>query len=287
MNNSNGLNGSKGLGSLGTRILSAIIALSILFAAVYFFGAQGLKLVVTFVVAIGIYELLPMLQINFRNKLTRLSYYFLFLSVFILNCQLPNLKDLFFSVTILMVCALALIKQRHSSSSNLQSAANFISMSCLGLFYIGVLPSFVYQILDQPQGVFWFLSLLFVVFAGDVFAYFFGLFFGRHKLLETVSPKKTIEGAIGGLLGSILVGGLCAYFLLDASIFSMLVISLLAGVFAQFGDLFESLLKRIADIKDSGQIMPGHGGVLDRIDGVLFASPIFLIASIILQKYHS
>jgi phosphatidate cytidylyltransferase len=109
--------------------------------------------------------------------------------------------------------------------------------------------------------------------ASDTLAYFVGSAFGRHKLCPAISPGKTIEGALGGLLGSVagvvLMGWLCGLPLLH-----MFFLSLLIGVAAPMGDLAESVLKRFTGVKDSGNILPGHGGILDRFDAVMFSAPV-------------
>ncbi len=120
------------------------------------------------------------------------------------------------------------------------------------------------------------LTLFIIVFSGDTGAYFGGRLMGRHKLAPTISPKKTVEGTVFGLAASVGGAFLAATYLvpqLDAT--EMLVMGLLCGTVAQVGDLAESLFKRAMDTKDSGRILPGHGGMLDRIDGVLFADPVF------------
>ncbi len=126
------------------------------------------------------------------------------------------------------------------------------------------------------------LVLFAVVWMGDTAAYFGGKYTGKHKLHPKVSPKKTIEGSIWGVIGSV-VGALFIDFLFTSPFgFGELVaIGLLGGVLEQVGDLSESVLKRSANVKDSGTLLPGHGGMLDRIDGLLFAGPIvfFFLAS--------
>lgn len=117
-----------------------------------------------------------------------------------------------------------------------------------------------------------------VVFFGDTGAYFAGRSLGKRKLYELLSPKKTIEGSIGGLAAS--VGGalLCrALFAEEVSVVTCIALGIGGGAIAQAGDLAESALKRACGVKDSGNILPGHGGMLDRIDGLLFALPIFAI----------
>ena len=121
-----------------------------------------------------------------------------------------------------------------------------------------------------------------ILWANDTGAYLVGKFFGKHKLLEAVSPKKTWEGLIGGAAAAIVLG----YFLfsLMPSTFPRMdwvVISIIVAVFANIGDLIESQIKRIKGVKDSGKLLPGHGGVLDRFDGLLIALPLVIIYLII------
>jgi len=111
-------------------------------------------------------------------------------------------------------------------------------------------------------------------FATDIFAYFTGTLLGRHKLAPRISPKKTVEGAIGGVLGSVLFCGLFGYFFLPAGFVDCIALGVLGGVVSQVGDLSASVLKRGLGVKDWGALIPGHGGVLDRIDSMLFTAPL-------------
>jgi phosphatidate cytidylyltransferase len=115
----------------------------------------------------------------------------------------------------------------------------------------------------------------------DSGAYFAGRFFGRHLLFPTLSPKKTVEGSLGGLLLTVLVVAPISYQLLDFNLTEALVIAAGVSVFSQCGDLFESALKRILDVKDLGKVFPGHGGVLDRIDSLLFTAPAVYYISLL------
>ncbi|MDR1271756.1 MAG: phosphatidate cytidylyltransferase [Clostridiales Family XIII bacterium] len=110
-------------------------------------------------------------------------------------------------------------------------------------------------------------------FGCDIFAYFTGMAIGRHKLCPGISPKKTVEGSIGGIVGSIAVCGVYGYFLIEGGFVTSLVLGALCGVTAQFGDLTASVMKRSLGIKDWGTLIPGHGGILDRFDSVLFTAP--------------
>jgi phosphatidate cytidylyltransferase len=133
-----------------------------------------------------------------------------------------------------------------------------------------------------PQGHVWLLLALMVVWAADTGAYFAGRRFGRRKLAPAISPNKTVEGLAGGLLAAVLVAVALAP-LAGATLAELplvALVALLAAVFSVFGDLFESLLKRQAGVKDSGALLPGHGGMLDRVDGVLAALPMFAVGKI-------
>lgn len=121
--------------------------------------------------------------------------------------------------------------------------------------------------------------------AGDSAAFFVGKAAGKHKLSEILSPKKTTEGLAGGMVGSLLVGGLLGYLFLGSVPFGLLV-GLTAGILGPMGDLFKSALKREIGIKDFGSIIPGHGGVLDRFDSLLFTAPVVVILVMTYGSWH-
>ncbi len=151
----------------------------------------------------------------------------------------------------------------------------FMCRLLLGVVYVGFLTSHLLFLHALPNGNLWLIFLVGVTAGSDSAAYFCGRAFGKHKLCPNVSPNKTIEGAIGGLLGAVLISYLLAIWLLPSEQ-SIYVIALaipltVAGI---LGDLFESVLKRGTGVKDSGTILQGHGGILDRVDSMLFAGPI-------------
>lgn len=120
-----------------------------------------------------------------------------------------------------------------------------------------------------------FIWLVFITaFGTDIMAYFSGYFFGKHKLCPVISPKKTIEGAVGGTLGSMILCGVFGYFFMPDFLIHCLIIGLLGAVVSQFGDLTASIFKRKMGIKDYGNLIPGHGGIMDRFDSVLFTAPL-------------
>ena len=150
-----------------------------------------------------------------------------------------------------------------------------VSTLAFGILYVPLLLSFLALLRSEPHGVSWIFLLMVIVMCGDSAAYYVGSSFGRTKLYPAVSPNKSIEGSLGGLVGSF--GGALvakAVFFSELSILDCLATALAMGVLGQLGDLFESLLKRSCGVKDSGTIIPGHGGILDRLDSVLFAAPV-------------
>ncbi len=270
------------MSSLRTRIISAVIAIGIILALFYFWNVTGLKIVVVFAALAGARELTRFLFAGITK--THLSYLFYTfnLLIFALSSWRPLYSGLIYSFFFVCFCVFSISISRRSSELNTVAAIQ--AKAALGFFYVGLLPAFAYQILDLPQGLYWFFTLLCVVFAGDIGAFAVGIGFGQKKIMPNISPKKTFEGAVGGLIFSFLAGLSCSFFFPEISKFSFCILSIATGVIAQFGDYFESLLKRVANVKDSGGLMPGHGGVLDRIDGVLFACPIFLLGAIVLEK---
>ena len=105
-------------------------------------------------------------------------------------------------------------------------------------------------------------------------AYFTGYFLGKHKLCPKISPKKTIEGSIGGIIGSVVLSALFGYFFFERILIHCIIIGIIGGIVSQFGDLTASVFKRKMGIKDYGNLIPGHGGILDRFDSVLFTAPM-------------
>ena len=143
-----------------------------------------------------------------------------------------------------------------------------------GILYVGWLLSHLVALRGLDAGRNWVFFALFVTWASDTTAFFIGRRFGRHKLAPNISPGKTWEGTMGGILGAIIVSILfftATPFHLPLTYWQAIPLSILVSIFGQVGDLVESLLKRNMGVKDSGKLMPGHGGVLDRMDSIIFA----------------
>ena len=159
------------------------------------------------------------------------------------------------------------------------SGAGFKPLWWLGGAIYITLPLYsIYWLRGQENGVMWVYYALFVVFAMDVGGYFAGRLIGGPKLAPKISPKKTWAGLLGGIALSLVIGvGFHTYAGVGASIGLVLVASALFAVWSQVGDLFESRLKRLSGLKDTGGLIPGHGGILDRVDGLVFALPLIVI----------
>ncbi len=147
-----------------------------------------------------------------------------------------------------------------------------------GPIYVGGLLASVGRLHQLDRGGAWVLFAMWIAWASDTGAYFAGRYFGKTKLAPRVSPSKTVEGSLGGLAGS-LTGGLAAHFgfMPDLPLLDAVALALVGGALGQAGDLVESLVKRSTGVKDSGSILPGHGGLLDRVDALMFTSTTLLL----------
>jgi phosphatidate cytidylyltransferase len=157
-----------------------------------------------------------------------------------------------------------------------------IALTFLGIFYVG-LPLALLNLYYNPQlipgeyhpGLL--MGFFVILWSTDTFAYLTGKLIGKHKLFPRISPKKTWEGTLGGFLFGLVAAWVLSMFYHEFNLINWLVIAAIIAVFGTFGDLSESLLKRSLNIKDSGKVLPGHGGMLDRFDAALFASPAVFV----------
>lgn len=187
----------------------------------------------------------------------------------------------------LAVCTCVWLAACLANPGDVETGARRASIGSLALSYAALLVAVMVALyhrddhatgapFDTGRGAL--LGTFVMVFMGDTGAYFAGRAFGRHKLYELISPKKTVEGGIGGLLSSVAGGAITATWLLpQIPLLHGLLLGAICGVFGQAGDFAESLFKRATGTKDSGNLLPGHGGLLDRVDGVLFGAPVVLV----------
>ncbi len=187
----------------------------------------------------------------------------------------------FLVLMLLLLCVLYMATAEH-----LSSVISNLGITLFGIFYVGFLLSHIILIRNQTDGRAWVLFLIITVWAGDIIALFSGTLFGKHKLYPKISPNKTYEGLLGAIVGSVVIG------LLYASLFLpylnkgvCILVTIGMGILGQLGDFTESMIKRSAQVKDSGSLFPGHGGVLDRIDSFLFSTPfLFYLLPLLLKE---
>ncbi len=175
-----------------------------------------------------------------------------------------------------LVASVTLFVTWFFQEDNVKVAIDQISFTLFGVLYVAGLGGYYLLIRNLEDGGRLIIFLFFIVWLGDIVAYYWGKNFGKKPLAPVISPNKTIEGSIAGLAGSLAAGAITGYWFLDhIAMLHCLLVALICGIIGQFGDLAESLLKRQAGIKNSGNVLPGHGGILDRIDSLLFAGPAF------------
>ena len=185
-----------------------------------------------------------------------------------------------FFIVIACLFTFVLLFMRRENSQALSS----ISVTMFGLLYIAWFFSFFVKLKFLPQGALLVTFLILVTKMGDVGAYFAGRSIGRHSLIPRISPNKTVEGTIGGLIASIATALISRSYLPNYSFLHLLTLGLLLGILAQVGDLAESLIKRDCSVKDAGNNISGFGGMLDVIDSLLFTAPIFYLYVKVLIK---
>lgn len=158
---------------------------------------------------------------------------------------------------------------------DLTKVVHQLGLVFFGYFYVPLLLVHLGHLRALEMGREWVFLVLLLVMASDTAAYFTGISIGKRKLYPAISPNKSVEGALGGLAGSILATFAAkAWFLPILGVFDCLLLGLVLGAVGQVGDLFESMLKRSFGVKDSGVLVPGHGGILDRLDSLLFVFPL-------------
>lgn len=262
--------------NLTVRIISAFIFLSLLILSYFFLGSSGILFLGIVVSAVLIYEGGNLLSMNnLPSKFLKFYFYSSTALIFFFDLFIPmHFSIIYFMLLALFFFIISLfygVKKTEDISFLFQYQLKVV----FAWIYLGLMPAICLEILLHSDGDIWFLILLGMVFAGDIMAYVVGKAIGKHLVLPIISPKKTWEGALGGLFGTCLIA-IVAWYIKFKHVELGLILGCATTIsfFAQGGDFFESLLKRISNVKDSGHIMPGHGGLLDRVDGLLFAAPI-------------
>jgi phosphatidate cytidylyltransferase len=256
-----------------TRVLSGLALVPILFAIVWLLPPAYFAVLAAAAGAIGQWELYAMAKARGNEPMrivgTALG------SLLIINFYSPLYPYLGGPVFWTTLCVLTVLTVRLFSSRPVEGALEDIAVTLLGIFYVAMLFGFQVAIHAGSPGKRWLVFLFLAIWASDTGAYYAGTALGRHRLYEKISPKKSIEGLVGGTLASAVIAVLCKIWLVPALgwVEAALLGAFLALV-GTMGDLVESLIKRSAGVKDSGTLIPGHGGILDRMDSMLFAAPV-------------
>ena len=284
------------------RIATAVVLIPIVVVLILRAPIWALAFVAGTVALLTIHEFLKLTESYGVQPLRVLTYIFVGIFFVLLALNVGNEKPLL-STAIFVYCvgcaaAMApfIFLTRAMRNADLRSGYPAAAASVFAFTYIALPMGMLVQLRQQWAGAFYLLYLLLVVWAGDIFAYFVGKSMGRHLMAPRISPKKTWEGAAASLVASVGVGWLLFHYSLPISsallraglierrdgLFGLeqpatspiILLTIALNVAAQLGDLVESLIKRGAGIKDSGTILPGHGGMLDRVDALLFATPV-------------
>jgi phosphatidate cytidylyltransferase len=278
---------------LRTRLWTAAIALPILIAAIFFSSASFFRLVIAVLGSWGLYEIADMTGVTSSRSGTATTSgeayesrppgttvvgigILLFLGAFPLFSGLYVLHPWVHpTLTILLMLGLMTVVALRGPGFVPEDFAvpKRFALIVLGAIYVGVLFPYFALLRNAPRGISMLVLMFTLVFASDSGAYFVGRAIGRTKLMPLVSPNKTVEGAIGGLLASIVSGLILRpFFVADWSIIGVVIFSAVVAVLAQLGDLTGSAFKRTCGVKDSGWLFPGHGGMIDRTCSLVFAT---------------
>lgn len=284
------------------RIATAVVLIPIVLALILRAPVPALAVVAAGVALLTVHEFLKLTESYGVQPLRLPTYVFVALFFLLLavsaGADTPPLWTMKFVLSMGFAAAIApfVFLTLAMSRGQMSGAYPAAAASAFAFVYIALPMAMLVQLRQQAAGAVYLLYLLLVVWAGDVFAYFVGRSLGRHRMAPRVSPKKTWEGAAASLAASLVVGillfdhalpissallrwGLIArrdgmFGLEKPELWPVILLTVAVNLAAQLGDLVESLIKRGAGVKDSGTILPGHGGMLDRIDALLFAAPV-------------
>lgn len=252
------------------RILTGVIAAAV-FLPLVILGELPFTICTYLLASIALFELLRMKHIKIFSIPGIIS--LLLLWVLLLPPDYFSLLDKMNLTKVELVLLAVLLFLTYTVLSKNKCNFDDVGFMILSVLYIGI--GFFYFIEIREQGLEYIFLALFVIWATDSGAYFIGRKIGKRKLWPEISPNKTVEGSIGGIIVALMVAILFHLFAnMEESLVALLFITILLSIFGQIGDLVESALKRQYQVKDSGNILPGHGGILDRFDSLLFVLPI-------------
>ncbi len=266
---------------IAIRFLSGLLYVSLIFISLFLSREWFLGLL--FILAlITLNEFLRLVSLKGFIAYLLLAVAFYFISYKEINPSSVNvilgasiLVNLFLLRDVLFLNRLTLFKKRRYFC--------ILFYIICGFIFLSLIPSMGAANEFNPTILF---SIFILVWSNDTFAYLIGKNFGKRKLMESISPKKTVEGFLGGLVGALIASVLVFYFTSLYNVYIWLVLALLVSILGTTGDLIQSKFKRKAGVKDSGKLMPGHGGLYDRLDSIIYASP-FIYTLLAILDYVS
>lgn len=261
-----------------TRLLSGILLVIIALATIIT-GGDVLFATLLMISFIGMTEIYKVLQISgtllgIVGYVAAVAYY---LALRFGNAELVVMLAIAFLIAIMIIYVFSYPKYRSEQ----------IMLAFFGLFYVAFMLSYIYQIRMLEQGAFLVWLAFICSWGSDTCAYCVGMLIGKHKMAPKLSPKKSVEGAVGGVVGAALLGILYAVAInhfagASANVIQYAIICGVGALISMVGDLAASAIKRNHDIKDYGNLIPGHGGILDRFDSVIFTAPIIYYMAIMM-----
>ena len=265
------------LGNTATRIIVSIIAIPLILA-ICIYGKIPFLIFTSIIGLVSFWEFKHIA----RNKNIHVNFYIGAIAILalVINAYYPFIE--FYTLTVIFVSIILLTELfRNKGSAILNSGSTL-----LGLFYLGLFTSTLVLIRENyadseiiyNEGGYLIISIMASIWICDSAAFFIGSAFGKHKLFPRVSPNKSWEGAVAGFVFAVIAMIAAKAIVLDQlNLINVIVIGILVGIVGQIGDLVESLIKRDAGVKDSSALIPGHGGIFDRFDSLLFTSPAVYI----------
>ena len=265
-----------------TRVLRGIV-LAIIMISSSFCGGWYLYLLCAGVSLIGMYELYRVIDIQ-KSALACMGY---LSAIFYYICVLTGYEKYDIFVFVIALMAIMSVYVFTFPKDKIEE----VTLTFLGLFYVAVMLSYIYKVRFLEDGIYIVWLIFIASWGNDTFAYFTGVLLGKHKMAPVLSPKKSIEGAIGGIAGATILGIIFGYIVngymsetVSHPVFIFAAASFVGAILAIIGDLTASAIKRNHNVKDYGKLIPGHGGILDRYDSVIFTAPAVYWAVFILNR---
>ncbi len=262
-----------------TRLLSGIV-LVIIATALLLAGGEVLLGALFLISMIGLYELYRVIKME-KSLLAVVGY--VAVAALYVMLYFKQMEYLYILVLVSIMAIMAVYVFTYPKYKTEQ-----VMLVYFGIFYVGLMLSYVYQTRMLEGGIYLVWMIFICSWVCDTCAYCVGMLIGKHKMSPKLSPKKSIEGAIGGVAGSMIFGGVygtvCAEHLtlFQNPTISLIIIAFVGALISMVGDLAASAIKRNYEVKDYGTLIPGHGGILDRFDSVIFTAPVIYILSVLL-----